>query len=219
MVVSHLNPRRALIYIFTELHKIPFETARAIVRSMRHREIMARLRAYPEVQLHALHFPQCPICLHTVPYRVIDHDHGTGLCRALICEQCNGKLGALENDPGRYLRQRRRPDPWRQWVTENAERIYEHLHRQCDIPYRGERQRFLKAEKEKVSGSIFREAAGAIGNLTINGMESRAGKQKMPMPVVESFPGSGAEPQMLKSQPSSKAGARFLRRLQLSGSV
>jgi hypothetical protein len=28
----------------------------------------------------------------------------------------------------------------------------------------------------KVSGPIFREAQGAIGNLTINGMENRAGK-------------------------------------------
>ena len=55
----------------------------------------------------------------------------------------------------------------------------------------------LYARTEKVSGPVFREAKGAIGNLTTNGMEDRAGK---PMPVVESFPGSGAEPQMLTEE-------------------
>jgi hypothetical protein len=38
----------------------------------------------------------------------------------------------------------------------------------------------------KVSGPVFREAEGAIGNLPIYGMEGRAGK---PMPVEKSFPG------------------------------
>jgi hypothetical protein len=46
----------------------------------------------------------------------------------------------------------------------------------------------------RVSGPVFRVATGAIRNLTINGMEDRAGK-KLPMLVVESFAGSGAEPQ------------------------
>lgn len=45
----------------------------------------------------------------------------------------------------------------------------------------------------RVSGPVFRVAQGAIGNLPIYGMGSRAGKV-LPMPVEKSFPGSGAEP-------------------------
>jgi hypothetical protein len=40
----------------------------------------------------------------------------------------------------------------------------------------------------RVSGPVFCVAKGAIGNLTIHGMEDRAGK-KLPMLVVKSFPG------------------------------
>jgi len=45
-----------------------------------------------------------------------------------------------------------------------------------------------------VSGSVFRGQNGAIGNLTMNGMEDRAGKF-LPMPVVESFPGAVFAPE------------------------
>jgi hypothetical protein len=58
-----------------------------------------------------------------------------------------------------------------------------------------------------VSGPVFRVAKGAIGNLTINGMGDRAGKP-LPMPVVESFPGSGAEPRKLAAEEFCSGGCR-----------
>lgn len=48
------------------------------------------------------------------------------------------------------------------------------------------KRRFLMYVLPQVSGPVPRVAKGAIGNLTINGMEDRAGK---PMPVEKSFPG------------------------------
>jgi len=46
----------------------------------------------------------------------------------------------------------------------------------------------------KVPGSIFRGQNGAIGNLTINGMEIGPGSSAQ-MPVVESFPGAVFAPE------------------------
>jgi len=61
----------------------------------------------------------------------------------------------------------------------------------------------------RVYGPVFRVAEGAIGNLTIYGMEDRAGKS-LPMPVVESFPGSGAEPRQLAAEAPTESAAVLL---------
>jgi len=52
------------------------------------------------------------------------------------------------------------------------------------------KQRFLFY----VSGPVLRVANGAIGNLTIDGMEPGP-ESTMPMPVVESFPGAFCAPE------------------------
>ena len=40
----------------------------------------------------------CPICQERSAEHV-DHDHKTGKVRAILCELCNGFLGAFNDDP------------------------------------------------------------------------------------------------------------------------
>ena len=40
----------------------------------------------------------CPIC-KTRSAEHVDHDHATGRVRAILCELCNGFLGAFDDDP------------------------------------------------------------------------------------------------------------------------
>lgn len=49
----------------------------------------------------------CPICERKIISPVLDHQHkkkigGTGLCRQVICSQCNVLLGKVENNCIRY---------------------------------------------------------------------------------------------------------------------
>jgi hypothetical protein len=42
--------------------------------------------------------PNCPLCERLMDDdTVVDHDHKTGECRAVICRWCNAILGKLEN--------------------------------------------------------------------------------------------------------------------------
>lgn len=44
----------------------------------------------------------CPLCTRTMDEdTVVDHDHKTGDCRAVVCRWCNVILGKLENWAGR----------------------------------------------------------------------------------------------------------------------
>lgn len=40
----------------------------------------------------------CPIC-EKRPAVHVDHDHRTGRVREILCELCNGTLGAFRDDP------------------------------------------------------------------------------------------------------------------------
>jgi hypothetical protein len=62
---------------------------------------------------------RCAICTSDVPGSartwVLDHDHGSGRARGVLCQRCNRGLGLLRDDPAvleaavRYLRQGRHP--------------------------------------------------------------------------------------------------------------
>jgi hypothetical protein len=43
-------------------------------------------------------FGVCPICLKAGPEHV-DHDHGAGRVRAVLCFNCNGGLGQFKDNP------------------------------------------------------------------------------------------------------------------------
>lgn len=57
---------------------------------------------------------ECPICQRPLerlhpdtgkPIRIcLDHDHGTGVNRQFLCDDCNKALGMLEDDPARCRR-------------------------------------------------------------------------------------------------------------------
>lgn len=49
----------------------------------------------------------CPICKKVITDPVLDHDHqrktnGTGMCRGVVCRNCNSFLGRVENSCQRY---------------------------------------------------------------------------------------------------------------------
>ncbi len=80
--------------------------------------------------LRAKQSDRCAICGETRPGH-IDHDHDTGLTRALLCEGCNLGLGLLRDDPS-LLR---------------AAAAYVELHRARDLKARdlhGEADRVLR---------------------------------------------------------------------------
>ena len=58
---------------------------------------------------------RCAICEETFAKPVIDHDHETGVVRALLCSRCNASLAAIERpgfvDRARAYLQRHRAEP------------------------------------------------------------------------------------------------------------
>lgn len=61
---------------------------------------------------------RCAICREAAPLEV-DHDHGTGATRELLCRACNFGVGLLEANPSRipgllgYLQRHQPPTPAR----------------------------------------------------------------------------------------------------------
>lgn len=49
-------------------------------------------------QLEEQQAGRCKICMEVKPL-VVDHDHGTGLWRGLICQDCNLALGFAKDNP------------------------------------------------------------------------------------------------------------------------
>jgi hypothetical protein len=89
-------------------------------------------------------------------------------------------------------------------VTENAERIYEHLQRQSGIRYHGERQRFLKLEQEKASAGIELSAEGpnpvrATPFPPVSAPRDGDGRPSALSPVPE-IPGGEKSPRSCQSQ-------------------
>lgn len=75
------------------------ETVRRLHGNTRHYHLQQRY-GISEAQLEAMKASQgglCAIC-GTNPAVHVDHDHETGRVRAILCESCNGFLGAFADD-------------------------------------------------------------------------------------------------------------------------
>lgn len=68
--------------------------------STRHYHLKRRygLGADEVAAMIAAQFNVCPICINPSPNHV-DHDHGTGRVRAVLCFNCNGGLGQFKDQP------------------------------------------------------------------------------------------------------------------------
>lgn len=75
--------------------------------------IIARTRAYKVLRdygltmdevdaLKASQGGQCAICGEGKKF-AIDHDHGTGVVRGILCDDCNVGLGRFKDDPRRLM--------------------------------------------------------------------------------------------------------------------
>ncbi|MBG6090010.1 endonuclease VII domain-containing protein [Actinomadura viridis] len=80
-----------------------------------HRSYLLKLRyglTAEQVEEHRLsQGGVCVICLRA-PARHVDHNHMTGLFRALLCFPCNGAIGQYEDDPWRMREAARYLEGW-----------------------------------------------------------------------------------------------------------
>ena len=67
----------------------------------------------------------CPLCQAPIVKEntVLDHDHDTGECRAVLHRGCNALLGKLEN--GRAINGLTEQEAWEQWLSNVASYIKE----------------------------------------------------------------------------------------------
>ncbi len=77
------------------------ERVRRLHGDSRHYHLMQRYGvSAAEVEiLKASQRGLCAVCERRAAVHV-DHDHHTGRVRGILCELCNGFLGALDDDPG-----------------------------------------------------------------------------------------------------------------------
>lgn len=76
------------------------ETVRRLHGNSRHYHLMQKY-GISASQVEAMKAAQdglCAVCLTRAAVHV-DHDHGSGRVRAILCESCNGFLGAFSDDP------------------------------------------------------------------------------------------------------------------------
>jgi Recombination endonuclease VII len=104
----------------------------------------APLAGDDEAALHGWHDRRCAVCGSDDPRLVIDHDHGTGLVRGLLCPPCNRKEGARYG--GVFDRYRQRPPAsilgvlvryWNPGTREYAEPVPPAGHHWSDNAMRG----------------------------------------------------------------------------------
>lgn len=84
----------------------------------------------------------CPLCktkIPRLPDACLDHDHDSGLIRAVLCRNCNGVEGKIRN----LVRRARRGMPyeeylnrvglyWKAFGEHNPHRLYHPTHRTAD---------------------------------------------------------------------------------------
>lgn len=82
------------------------ERNRARIRKNQHKHQIKKLYGLTVEQYDAMLVEQrgrCAICGEPMKKPMVDHDHGTGAVRALLCNGCNLTLGWLENPVKRRL--------------------------------------------------------------------------------------------------------------------
>jgi hypothetical protein len=95
----------------------------------RYRDLRLRSRYGLDVEAYeAMHEAQegrCGICGGTETFEhkrlCVDHDHETGVVRALLCTRCNKSLGGFQDDPALLRKAAEYLEHWSAWQASRAE--------------------------------------------------------------------------------------------------
>ena len=117
----------------------------------------------------------CPLCLNEISREntVLDHDHDTGECRAVLHRGCNALLGKLEN--GRAINGLTNEQDWVNWLSNVAGYIKDYKMKVLHPTHKTEEEKRLLKNKRAVKRRRLNKARGeslagrvSYGNKTQN---------------------------------------------------
>lgn len=102
----------------------------------------------------------CPLCLREIVREntVLDHDHDTGECRAVLHRGCNAILGKLEN--ARNINGLQDQEAWENWLANVAKYIQEAKMGVAHPTHKTEEEKRLLRNKRAVKRRRVNKAKG-----------------------------------------------------------